>query len=67
MRTLRFATTTAVVLSLWLASTALADPDANHATSGLTAPLLLALIGNDDVFSTADLTMVLDPPGSNAT
>jgi hypothetical protein len=67
MKTLRFATTAAFALTLWLASAALADPDANHATSGLTDPLLLMLIGNDDVFSTADLTMVLDPPGSNAT
>ena len=67
MRTLRFAPMTAVVLSLWLASAALADPDANHDTSGLTDPILLALIGNDDVFSTADLTTLLDPPGPNGT
>jgi hypothetical protein len=67
MRTLRFATTTVVILSLWFASAALADPDANHGTSGLTDPILLALIGNDDVFSTADLTMLLDPPGPNGT
>ena len=64
MRTLRFATTTVVILSLWFASAALADPDANHGTSRLTDPILLALIGNDDVFSTADLTMLLDPPWS---
>jgi hypothetical protein len=58
---------TVVVLSLWLASASLADPDANHGMSGLTDPILLALIGNDDVFSTADLTTLLDPPGPNGT
>src|SRR5947208_875008 len=67
MRTLRFATMTAVVLSLWFVSPVLADPDANHGTSGLTDPILLALIGNDDLFSTADLTTLLDPPGPNGT
>src|SRR5437016_5329151 len=67
MRTLRLATASAVVLSLLLASSASADPDANHSTSGLTNPALLGLITNDDVFSTANLTILLDPPGSNAT
>src|SRR2546422_10983620 len=67
MRTLRLATASAFVLSLLLASSASADPDANHATSGLTTPALLGLITNDDVFSTANLTILLDPPGSNAT
>ena len=67
MRTLRLATASAVVLSLLLASSASADPDANHATSGLTNLALLGLITNDDVFSTANLTKLLDPPGSNAT
>ena len=67
MRTLRLATASAFVLSLLLASSASADPDANHATSGLTNPALLGLITNDDVFSTANLTILLDPPGSNAT
>jgi len=67
MRTLRLATASAVALSLLLASSASADPDANHSTSGLTNPALLGLITNDDVFSTANLTILLDPPGSNAT
>src|SRR5213596_1781123 len=68
MRTLRLATASAVVLSLLLASSASADPDANHSTSGLTNPALLSLITNDDVFSTANLSiLMLDPPGSNAT
>lgn len=44
-----------------------ADPDSNHGASGLTSPALLALIVNDDVFSTADLTAVLATPGMNAT
>jgi len=67
MRTLRLATASAVVLSLLLASSASADPDANHSTSGLTNPALLGLITNDDVFSIANLTIMLDPPGSNGT
>ena len=68
MRTLRLATASAVVLSLLLASSASADPDANHSTSGLTNPALLGLITNDDVFSTANLSiLLLDPPGSNGT
>jgi hypothetical protein len=44
-----------------------ADPESNHGTSGLTSPALLALIVNDDVFATADLTTVLATPGMNAT
>ena len=58
MRTLRLDTASAVVLSLLLASSASADPDANHSTSGLTNPALLGLITNDDVFSTANLTII---------
>jgi hypothetical protein len=50
---------TAIVLSLILAASAWADPDSNHSRSGLTSPALLALIVNDDVFSTTDLTTVL--------
>jgi hypothetical protein len=51
-----------VVLALALATsgTALADPDGNQA-GGVTDPGLLALIGNDDVFSTADLSLLLAP------
>jgi hypothetical protein len=44
-----------------------ADPDANHSASGFTSPLLLALIGDDDLFATADLTALLATPGANAT
>jgi uncharacterized glyoxalase superfamily protein PhnB len=34
---------------------------------GLTNPAILALITDDDLFATADLTSLLDPPGANAT
>jgi len=34
---------------------------------GLTSPILLALITDDDIFATADLAALLDPPGANAT
>jgi hypothetical protein len=40
---------------------AAADPDSATATSGVTSPALLALITNDDVFSTADLSVLLSP------
>jgi hypothetical protein len=43
---------------------AAAGPDSNSATSGLTSPALLALIGNDDAFATADLSTLADPPGT---
>jgi hypothetical protein len=39
-----------------------ADPDANHSGHGVTSPVLLALITDDDVFSTVDLSTLLDPP-----
>jgi hypothetical protein len=42
---------------------AAADPDSNQGASGLTDPLLLALISNDDLFATADLTTVLSSWG----
>lgn len=51
------------------AARASADPDL-HSSSGVTSPALLALITNDDLFSTIDLSTVLDPPAtpsSNAT
>jgi hypothetical protein len=46
---------------------AAADPDGNGGASGLTDPTLLALITNDDVFATADLSLLLSGPGSPAT
>jgi hypothetical protein len=47
---------------------AAADPDSTTATSGVTSPALLALITNDDVFSTADLSVLLSPaaPGGGS-
>ena len=41
-----------------------ADADYNHFTSGVTSPAVLALITDDDLFATADLSQLLDPPGS---
>jgi hypothetical protein len=68
VRAFAVATATAVVLAMVLAPSAtLADPDANHGSQGLTDPAILALIGNDDLFSLADLTVLLDPPGPNGT
>jgi hypothetical protein len=46
---------------------AAADPDSNGGTSGLTDPTLLALIPNDDVFATGDLSLLLGGPGGNGT
>lgn len=57
----------AVVVSLSVAASASADPDSNNSTSGLTSPDILALITDDDLFATVDLTALLDPPGANAT
>jgi hypothetical protein len=67
VKPLAIAAATAVVMSLLLAPSVSADPDGNHFTSGITDPVILALIGNDDVFSLADLTVLLDPPGPNGT
>jgi hypothetical protein len=47
-------------------STALADPDGNQ-PGGVTDPGLLALITNDDVFSTADLSILLAGPAAPLT
>lgn len=61
------------VFAVALASLALgggratADPDSNGGASGLTDPTLLALITNDDVFATADLSLLLSGPGGNGT
>lgn len=41
---------------------AAADPDSNNGASGLTDPLLLALITDDTAFATADLSLLLSPP-----
>ena len=58
----------AVVAALALGGgQAVADPDSNHGTSGVTNPVVLALIGNDALFSTADLTVLLSSGGMNRT
>ena len=49
---------------------AFASPDGSTSAVRATSPTLLALIGNDDVFSTADLSLLLapaTPTGSNGT
>jgi hypothetical protein len=53
---------TAVITSLLLVSSAFADPE--RPKPGLTDPSLLALITDDDLFATADLTILLAPTGS---
>jgi hypothetical protein len=65
MTALRLATAT--VISLLLATSAFSGPD--RPAPRLTDPNVLALITNDDAFSTADLTLLFAPtvPGSNAT
>ena len=53
--------------ALALSVSASAGPDGNTSAAGVTSPALLALIPNDDLFSTADLTAVLDPTGTTPT
>jgi hypothetical protein len=49
-----------LALALGTSTVALADPEGVQ-PAGVTAPSLLALISDDDVFSTADLTTLLAP------
>ena len=51
-----------VLLSMTWSGVAMANPEQPPATSLVTDPLLLGLITNNDVFSVADLSTVLDPP-----
>jgi hypothetical protein len=44
-----------------------ASPESSQSTAGLTSPALLALIGNDDLFATSDLSLLLNPAATNAT
>ena len=46
---------------------AVANPDAISSPAGETSPLILALIGNDDLFATVNLAPVLNPTGMNRT
>jgi hypothetical protein len=57
----------AAIAALALGAPASAGPDSTSSSAGVTSPALLALITNDDLFSTADLTVLLDPPGPAAT
>src|SRR5258706_9916915 len=53
--------------ALALTVPASAGPDGNTSATGVTSPALLALIGNNDLFSTIDLSTVLDPTGTTPT
>jgi hypothetical protein len=57
-----------VLAALVFAAAAAAAPDGTTAPAGLTSPSVLALIGNDDLFSVADLSLVFAAPlGTPAT
>ena len=45
----------------------MASPESSQSTAGLTNPALLALITNDDLFATTDLSSLLDPTATNGT
>ena len=49
------------------ASSAAADPDGRPGASGVTDPALLALITDDDLFATMNLSALLDPPAGAGT
>jgi hypothetical protein len=51
-------------LALVFAASAASAPDGETSPAGVTSPALLALIGNDDLFSTMDLSTLLDPTGA---
>ena len=57
----------ALLAALAFALPASASPDGTASAGGVTSPALLALIGNDDLFSTMNLSTLLDPPGPNGT
>ena len=57
----------AVLAALALSVPASAGPDGTASETGVTSPALLALITNNDLFSTMDLSTVLDPPGATPT
>ena len=57
----------AALAALALAISASAGPDGNTSAAGGTSPALSLLIGNDDLFSTIDLSTVLDPSGTTPT
>jgi hypothetical protein len=57
----------AALSALALAVSASAGLDGNTSAAGVTSPALALLIGNDDLFSTIDLSAALDPAGTNST
>jgi hypothetical protein len=57
----------ATLAALAMTGSASARPDGNTSAAGVTSPALLALITNDDLFSTMNLAPVLDPPTGNGT
>jgi hypothetical protein len=57
----------AAIAALALTVPASAGPDGTTSSTGVTSPALLALIPNDDLFSTMDLSTVLDPTGMTPT
>jgi hypothetical protein len=66
-RSLLIAAFAALTVLAFGSTQATADPDSNHGASGVTSPLILALISNDDVFATTNLVALLDPAGVNHT
>lgn len=57
----------AALAALVLSASASAGPDSSGSASGVTSPTLLALIPSDDLFSTVNLSTVLDPTGATPT
>jgi hypothetical protein len=57
----------AAVAAFGVTVPAAAGPDSGGSGAGVTSPALLALITNDDLFSTTNLTALLDPAGTNRT
>jgi hypothetical protein len=57
----------AALAALALTIPATAAPDGVRSATGVTSPALLALIGNDDLFSVMDLSTVLAPAGGKPT
>jgi hypothetical protein len=57
----------AALAALVFSASASAGPDGTRSSTGVTSPALLALIPNDDLFSTMNLSTVLNPTGSTPT
>lgn len=57
----------AAIAALVLTVPATAGPDGTASASGVTSPALLSLIPSNDLFSTMDLSTVLDPTGATPT